>query len=180
MSGFEGALTALVTPFRGGQVDEKALRELVERQIAGRIDGLVPCGTTGESVTLSTEEHARVVRTVVEQALSGEWDERLVRAYGSSAGSEGSPALLAQIARCEEWAKTRPNDAELELTLGVLCFRQKLWGKAQRHLENALSNASEAEAVREAHLKLAQLHEALNQSEQAAVHYRQCALATIL
>ncbi len=119
-------------------------------------------------------------RTVVEQALSGEWDERLVRAYGSSAGSEGSPALLAQIERCEEWAKTRPNDAELELTLGVLCFRQKLWGKAQRHLENALSNASEAEAVREAHLKLAQLHEALNQSEQAAVHYRQCALATIL
>ncbi len=65
---FAGALTALVTPFRGGQVDVEALRALVEAQIAGGIDGLVPCGTTGESVTLSTAEHALVVRSVVEQA----------------------------------------------------------------------------------------------------------------
>ena len=65
---FAGALTALVTPFRDGQVDVEALRALVEAQIAGGIDGLVPCGTTGESVTLSTAEHALVVRSVVEQA----------------------------------------------------------------------------------------------------------------
>jgi 4-hydroxy-tetrahydrodipicolinate synthase len=56
-----------VTPFRGGAVDENALRELVERQIAGGVTGLVPCGTTGESVTLTEEEHQRVVRVVVEQ-----------------------------------------------------------------------------------------------------------------
>jgi HemY protein len=119
-------------------------------------------------------------RSVVEKALAAEWDERLVRAYGNSAGTEGSPALLAQIERCEEWAQTRPTDAELALTLGTLCLRQKLWGKAQRHLEHALSDATEPETVREAHLKLAQLHEALSQTEQAAMHYRQCALATIL
>lgn len=68
MMRFEGTLPALVTPFRDGAVDEKALRDLVERQIAGGVTGLVPCGTTGESVTLSEDEHAKVVRIVVEQA----------------------------------------------------------------------------------------------------------------
>ncbi len=67
MTTFEGALTALITPFRDGKVDDKALCELVERQIAGGINGLVPCGTTGESVTLTEEEHAHVVKTVVTQ-----------------------------------------------------------------------------------------------------------------
>jgi len=119
-------------------------------------------------------------RQIVEKALALEWDERLVRAYGDSAGSEGSAALLSQIEHCEEWSKTRPTDAELALTLGALCLRQKLWGKAQRHLEQALSDATAPETVREAHLKLAQLHEALSQPEQAAAHYRQCALATVL
>ncbi|RZI42942.1 heme biosynthesis protein HemY [Herbaspirillum sp. HC18] len=119
-------------------------------------------------------------RSVVEKALAVEWDDRLVRAYGDSAGPEGSTELLAQIERCEEWVRSHPADADLALTLGKLCLRQKLWGKAQRHLEQALSDASEAETVREAHLKLAQLHEALNQPDEAAAHYRQCALATIL
>ena len=119
-------------------------------------------------------------RGIAEKALAVEWDERLVRAYGDSAGAEGSPELLAQIERCEGWAQARPSDAELALTLGKLCLRQKLWGKAQRHLEQALSDTTEPETVREAHLKLAQLHEALNQPDQAAAHYRQCALATIL
>lgn len=64
----EGAWTALVTPFRGGEVDEKALRDLVERQIVAGIDGLIPCGTTGESVTLNHAEYTKVVRVVVEQA----------------------------------------------------------------------------------------------------------------
>jgi 4-hydroxy-tetrahydrodipicolinate synthase len=55
---FEGVLTALVTPFRDGGVDEPALRKLVEQQIEAGIDGLVPCGCTGESATLSHAEHA--------------------------------------------------------------------------------------------------------------------------
>jgi HemY protein len=119
-------------------------------------------------------------RAVVEKALSVEWDDRLVRAYGNSAAAEGSPALLAQIERCEEWARKRPTDAELGLTLGALCLRQQLWGKAHRHLEQALSDATEADTVRAVHLKLAQLHEALNQPTEAAFHYRQCALSTML
>ena len=56
---FRGAITALVTPFKNGQVDEPALRNLIEFQIAGGIDGLVPCGTTGESPTLTHDEHDR-------------------------------------------------------------------------------------------------------------------------
>ncbi|MEQ8725794.1 MAG: dihydrodipicolinate synthase family protein, partial [Sandaracinaceae bacterium] len=63
-----GTLPALVTPFRDGHVDEDALRALVERVIEGGVDGLVPCGTTGESVTLSDEEQMRVVRITVDQA----------------------------------------------------------------------------------------------------------------
>jgi HemY protein len=119
-------------------------------------------------------------RSVVERALATEWDERLMRAYRDSASDEGSPALLAQIERCEEWHAKHPTDHELGLTLGTLCLKQKLWGKAQRHLEQALSDATTPAMVREVHLKLAQLHEALRQHEQAAVHYRLCALATML
>ena len=62
---FHGALTAIITPFRNGQVDSDRLRKNVEAQIAGGIDGLVPCGTTGESPTLSHEEHNHVIDVVV-------------------------------------------------------------------------------------------------------------------
>ena len=64
---FNGALTALVTPFRDGEVDEQALRELVEFQIQGGVDGLVPCGSTGESATLTHSEHEAVIRIVIHQ-----------------------------------------------------------------------------------------------------------------
>jgi 4-hydroxy-tetrahydrodipicolinate synthase len=62
---FSGAFTALVTPFKNGEVDVEALESLVEFQIEGGIDGLVPCGTTGESPTLSEEEDRLVIETVV-------------------------------------------------------------------------------------------------------------------
>lgn len=64
---FKGAIVAIVTPFKNGEVDEEALRELVEFQIESGTDGIVPCGTTGESATLSHEEHDRVVEIVVDQ-----------------------------------------------------------------------------------------------------------------
>ena len=65
---FEGVFTALVTPFRDGAVDERGLREIIERQIAAGVDGLVPCGSTGESATLSAEEHHRTVEITVDAA----------------------------------------------------------------------------------------------------------------
>lgn len=68
MTMFAGALTALVTPFREGRPDRKSLQQLVEMQIQEGINGLVPCGTTGESVTLTEHEYRDVVKAVVEQA----------------------------------------------------------------------------------------------------------------
>src|SRR5262249_29993958 len=65
---FVGAMTALVTPMRDGQVDEAALEALVEWQIGEGIDALVAVGTTGESATLTHEEHGKVVRRVVKTA----------------------------------------------------------------------------------------------------------------
>jgi 4-hydroxy-tetrahydrodipicolinate synthase len=68
MGTFEGALTALVTQFRDDRLDEKALRAIVAEQIDGGIDGLVPCGTTGESASLSHDEYTRVLEIVVQEA----------------------------------------------------------------------------------------------------------------
>ncbi|MCU0729580.1 MAG: 4-hydroxy-tetrahydrodipicolinate synthase [Sphingopyxis sp.] len=65
---FAGSIPALVTPFRDGMVDESALRRLVEWQIACGSSALVPCGTTGESATLSFDEHYRVIDIVIEAA----------------------------------------------------------------------------------------------------------------
>jgi 4-hydroxy-tetrahydrodipicolinate synthase len=64
---FQGAMVAIVTPFKDGRVDETALRSLIEFQITNGTHGIVPCGTTGESATLSFQEHERVVEITVEQ-----------------------------------------------------------------------------------------------------------------
>jgi len=63
---FSGSITAIVTPFRNGKVDEKAFRSLIDFQIKNRTSGIVPCGTTGESATLSFEEHDRVIELAIE------------------------------------------------------------------------------------------------------------------
>ena len=65
---FKGSLVALITPFRDGRVDEKAFQSLVEWHVGEGTHGLIPCGTTGESPTLSHDEHKRVVELCVEAA----------------------------------------------------------------------------------------------------------------
>jgi 4-hydroxy-tetrahydrodipicolinate synthase len=62
---WRGCLTALLTPFRGGEIDFAALERLVDAQVAGGVQGVVPCGSTGESATLTHDEHMRVVGAVV-------------------------------------------------------------------------------------------------------------------
>ena len=85
---FTGAYTALVTPFRpDGSVDFDRLRNLVEFQVAGGIDGLVPVGTTGESPTLDMDEHVEVVRFVVETA------GRRVKVVAGTGGNSTAEAL---------------------------------------------------------------------------------------
>ncbi|MBU2539448.1 MAG: 4-hydroxy-tetrahydrodipicolinate synthase [Proteobacteria bacterium] len=65
MNKFRGAFVAIVTPFIDGKLDEQGLKDLIEFQIAGGTHGIVPCGTTGESATMSHEEHRRVVELTV-------------------------------------------------------------------------------------------------------------------
>ncbi len=63
---YQGLYTAIVTPFKNGQVDYEAFKALIEAQIAGGVDGIVPMGTTGESPTVSTEEHLEIIRVCTE------------------------------------------------------------------------------------------------------------------
>lgn len=82
---FRGTYTALVTPFRDGQIDEATLRSLIDEQIAAGIDGIVPCGSTGESATLSHAEHERVIKISVEQTAGR---AKVIAGTGSNNTSE--------------------------------------------------------------------------------------------
>lgn len=62
---FSGVYTALVTPFKKGRLDEASLRTLIELQVKGGVDGIVPVGTTGESPTVDFEEHVRIIELAV-------------------------------------------------------------------------------------------------------------------
>jgi 4-hydroxy-tetrahydrodipicolinate synthase len=92
---FEGAYTALVTPFdRQGNLDEEGLRRLVRFQIEEGIDGLVPVGTTGECATLSYEEHERVIEIVVEEAKG-----RVPVIAGTGSNSTREALMLTRFAK---------------------------------------------------------------------------------
>lgn len=99
---FSGSIPALVTPFRNGQVDEGAFRHLVDWQIREGSSALVPCGTTGESATLSYEEHYRVISLCIEEAAGrvpviagcGSNDTATAVRHMAFAKSEGAAAAL--------------------------------------------------------------------------------------
>jgi 4-hydroxy-tetrahydrodipicolinate synthase len=91
---FEGTYTALITPFRDGEVDYPALAKLIERQVEAGIDGLVPCGSTGESATLSHDEHERVIAFTIEKA-----NKRLKVIAGSGSNSTRESIKLTRFAK---------------------------------------------------------------------------------
>jgi len=99
---FSGSIPALVTPFRNGEVDEAAFRNLVSWQIAEGSSALVPCGTTGESATLSYDEHYRVISLCIEEAAGrvpviagcGSNDTATAVRHMAFAKSEGAAAAL--------------------------------------------------------------------------------------
>ena len=103
MSSYSGTITALVTPFKDGQVDEPALRASIRRQIAGGVSAIVPVGTTGESPTLSHAEAERVVRVSVEEAKgkvkviagTGSYDTKASVEKTRWAKQAGADAVLA-------------------------------------------------------------------------------------
>ena len=91
---FEGAMVALVTPFKKEKVDEKKLAELVEFHIKNGTSGIVPCGTTGESATLSYEEHDRVIEVVIEAA-----NKRIPVIAGTGSNSTAEALMLTNHAK---------------------------------------------------------------------------------
>jgi 4-hydroxy-tetrahydrodipicolinate synthase len=101
----EGSMVAIVTPMKDGAVDHASLRELVEFQLAGGTDGIIPCGTTGEGATLTAAETAAVVKTVVEQ----------VRGRAAVIAGAGSNATHAAIEGVKA-AKELKADAALVVT----------------------------------------------------------------
>ena len=102
---FKGSLVAIITPFKNGKLDEKAFKDLIEFQIKNGTSGIVPCGTTGESATLSLEEHERVVELTV-QTTAG----RVPVIAG--AGSNNT----AEAVRLSKYAKSAGADAVLLIT----------------------------------------------------------------
>ena len=84
---FSGSITALITPFANGKIDDAAFQRFVDWQIKQGSNGLVPSGSTGESATLSHEEHERVIATVVEQAAG-----RAKVMAGTGSNATGRPA----------------------------------------------------------------------------------------
>ncbi|GMT47568.1 MAG: 4-hydroxy-tetrahydrodipicolinate synthase [bacterium] len=89
----KGSIVALVTPFRDGGVDEKALSELIEWHIAEGTNGIVPCGTTGESATLTYEEHYRVIKSTIEVV-----NKRVPVIAGTGANSTDETITMTQEA----------------------------------------------------------------------------------
>ena len=90
---FAGAHTALVTPFRDGQFDTQAFRQLIEEQIAGGISGIIPVGTTGESPTLDHEEHLKVIEVAIQTA-----NKRCLVIAGTGSNSTSEAISLTQAA----------------------------------------------------------------------------------
>jgi len=101
MMKFYGSMTALVTPFANGEVDEEAFVNLVKRQIKSGTHGLVPVGTTGESATLTHEEHRRVVSLCIETAKSLEKDHGQVPVI-AGAGSNSTREAIGLAGFAEE------------------------------------------------------------------------------
>ena len=91
---FHGTITALVTPFKNGTVDEEAYRALIEKQIEEGIHGLVPCGSTGESATLSHKEHEEVIKICIDQVHG-----RVPVLAGSGSNNTTEAIALTKIAQ---------------------------------------------------------------------------------
>lgn len=102
---FAGTHTAIITPFRDGQVDEFAFRKLIEKQVAGGVQGIVPVGTTGESPTLDPDEHLEVIRIAVDAAAG-----RVKVIAGTGANSTSEAIHLT------EEAEALGADASLQVT----------------------------------------------------------------
>lgn len=114
------------------------------------------------------EDEAQKLIEATLEASDNDWAPALVSIYGRLAGGD----QMARIAKAEAWLYRHPEDARILIALGRMCFRKRLWGKAQTYLEASLA----VEATQEAHLELARLCDQLERQEEANKHYRASAL----
>ena len=109
----------------------------------------------------------RAAQLAIENALAAAWEPDLVLLYGEC----GDDEAIARIERAEAWLKDRPQDADLLLTLGRLCAKRELWGKARSYLEASIGLSP----VRDAHIELARLCDRIGLAGEADRHYRAAA-----
>ncbi len=119
------------------------------------------------ALLLNAAGQGELAAEAIGDALDANWDSALAELYGRIEGG----ALVERIGQAERWLRAHPRDERLLLTLGRLCLRQQLWGKAQSYLEASLSVAPS----RAAHLELARLAEQLDRNELALKHFRSAA-----
>src|SRR5574340_301300 len=120
---FTGSLVAIVTPFKNGKLDERTLGDLIEWQISRGTHGIVPCGTTGESATLTHAEHERVVAFTVEVV------RRRVPVVAAFTGVRYTDGSLGRILRSSARGMRRPGSMHSRIRrfqrswLGLSIFR---------------------------------------------------------
>ena len=110
---------------------------------------------------------AAEAQAIIEHALERDWNPSLVALYGDAAGADALPL----IERAEKWLREHARDPALLLTLGKLCMRQGLWGKAQSYIEASLA----LEPTHDGHMTLAALMEQIGRPQEAVQHFRRSA-----
>ncbi len=160
---------AVIETLKRKAVDDKSLREYWDKLPAeDRQDSRIAATAAQSFVALDGCNDAH---RIVEDGLERQWDPALLAIYSECLGTD----VRQQLERAEEWLGQHPRDAVLLLTLGRLCARQGLWGKARSYLEASLS----IEATHSAHLELGRLLEREGKPAEAAAEYRSALTVTL-
>jgi len=156
-------LAAHLENVRSRSGDGASLQNYLRNVPAGESDARLALAVARELAALGVgDEAAEIIEAQLDG--SGHWHDELIVLYGKLESRE----TTVRIAKAEEWLPEHPRDAGLLLTLGRLCRRQRLWGKAQNYLEASLAVGRTPEA----HLELAQMFDQLDKNEEANRHYR--------
>jgi HemY protein len=160
---------AVIESLKRKAVDHKSLRDYWDRLPAeDRHDARVAATAAQSFIALGTCEEAH---RIVEAGLERQWDAALLAIYSECLGTD----VREQLERAEMWLRQHPRDAVLLLTLGRLCARQGLWGKARSYLEASLS----IESTHSAHLEIGRLLEREGKPVEAATEYQKALEVTL-
>ncbi|MBC8007318.1 MAG: heme biosynthesis protein HemY [Prolixibacteraceae bacterium] len=160
---------AVIESLKRKAVDDKSLREYWDRLPAeDRHEPRIAATAAQAFIALGGCEDAH---RIVEEGLERQWDAALLAIYSECLGAD----VRQQLERAETWLKQHPRDAVLLLTLGRLCARQGLWGKARSYLEASLS----IEPTHSAHLELGRLLEREGKPAEAAAEYQKALVVTL-